>query len=231
MNDKGEPPAKEAVMEVIEAMESRRSCRVFTDEPVTRDQVEQLLTRAGLAPSAINMQVWECTAVFGDEVRRLGRRLQKVLRERAITCGAENVKPLPQAQIDRQAEAGAQMAPLLDQMGTDIRTFVNQGTLDFYGAPVGLVFYIDSAHPPIRLLDVGVLAGYLFVAAQQMGLATCPLGLLTGYASDIFDQLNIPEDKVMALGVAVGHPDPEAPINRLKTTRAPLDQWVRWYGD
>ena len=218
-------------MDALQTMQQRRSCRAFTDQPVSREQIDQLLTLAGLAPSAINMQVWECTAVLGDELRRLGRQLVKTFKERSVSCGPENVKPLPRIYTDRQVEAGRLMAPLLGEMGVDIPTFINQGTFDFYGAPAGLVFYFDSAHNAHRLLDVGILLGYLFLAAEEMGLATCPLGLLTNYADVIFDFLNVPDDKVFGLGVALGYADTASPINRLKTSRAPLAEWVRFYGD
>jgi nitroreductase len=216
-------------MDVFEAMKNRHSCRAFIDRPVERETIEDLLRLAGLAPSAINLQPWECTVVLGDELRRLGRGLHKTLKERQATCGPEERKPLPEVFGRRMSEAGRIMGPLLAEMGTDIPTFVNQGTLDFYGAPAGLIFYIDAAHPDRRLVDAGIILGFLFLAAQALGLATCPIGLITQYADQIFDFLNIPADKVMALGVAVGYPDESAPINRVVTSRAPLDEWVKWY--
>ncbi|MBU0514528.1 MAG: nitroreductase [Proteobacteria bacterium] len=216
-------------MDVLDAMKDRHSCRAFTRRPVEREIIEELLRLSGLAPSAINLQPWECTVVLGEELRRLGRSLQKTLKERQATCGPEERKPLAEVFGRRMSEAGQRMAPLLAEMGTDIPTYVNQGTLDFYGAPAGLVFYIDAAHPERRLVDAGILLGYLFVAARALGLATCPIGLITQYADQIFDFLNVPADKVMALGVAVGYPDESAPINRLVTPRALIEEWVRWY--
>jgi nitroreductase len=216
-------------MEVIEAMKTRHSVRVFSEQAVERELIEQLLGLAGLAPSAINLQPWECTVVLGEELRRLGRALRKTLKERQATCGPEERKPLPEVFGQRMSESGRLMSPLLEEMGTDIPTFVNQGTLDFYGAPAGLVIYIDSAHAVSRLVDAGIILGYLFVAAKALGLATCPIGLITQYADQIFDFLNVPPDKVMALGVALGYPDDSAPINRLITPRAPIGEWVRWY--
>ncbi len=216
-------------MDTAEAMKNRHSCRAFTDRPVERETIEELLRLAGLAPSAINLQPWECTVVLGEELRRLGRALRKTLKERQATCGPEERKPLPEVFGRRMSEAGRLMAPLLAEMGTDIPTYVNQGTLDFYGAPAGLIFYIDPAHPERRLVDAGIILGYLFLAARALGLATCPIGLITQYADQIFDFLNVPADKVLALGVALGYPDESAPINRLVTPRAGLEEWVRWY--
>jgi nitroreductase len=45
-------------MDIIEALLTRRSVRSFTDEPVTEEQIKQLLRAAMQAPSAGNQQPW-----------------------------------------------------------------------------------------------------------------------------------------------------------------------------
>lgn len=46
-------------MELLDALRSRRSIRKFTDEPVTRDQLNALVEAGCLAPSASNVQAWK----------------------------------------------------------------------------------------------------------------------------------------------------------------------------
>ena len=72
-------------MNVIEAIQSRRSTRAFLDSPVERKSIEELLTLATNAPSAINMQPWEIVVVSGEEKKRLSRILVKRMRERNIS--------------------------------------------------------------------------------------------------------------------------------------------------
>ncbi len=45
-------------MDLIEALETRRSIRNFQDRPVERDVIEKLITLATQAPSAMNSQPW-----------------------------------------------------------------------------------------------------------------------------------------------------------------------------
>jgi len=40
--------------------------------------------------------------------------------------------------------------------------------------------------------------------------------------------LNIPENKNLVIGVALGYPDLESPINRFRSPRDDLDKFVRW---
>ena len=50
-------------MEFNVLVEKRRSCRVFKDEPVTREQVEAIVTAGQWAPSPLNQQPFQFIAV------------------------------------------------------------------------------------------------------------------------------------------------------------------------
>ncbi|MBU1397796.1 MAG: nitroreductase family protein [Proteobacteria bacterium] len=50
-------------MEFKVLVEKRRSCRVFKDEPVTREQVESIVTAGQWAPSPLNQQPFQFIAV------------------------------------------------------------------------------------------------------------------------------------------------------------------------
>lgn len=56
-------PFSESLMEVMEAILTRRSIRRYTDEPVTRKQIEDLLRAAMAAPSAGNEQPWQFVVI------------------------------------------------------------------------------------------------------------------------------------------------------------------------
>lgn len=45
-------------MDVVEAIETRRSIRTYTKDPVSDDELEPLLRAAMYAPSAANSQPW-----------------------------------------------------------------------------------------------------------------------------------------------------------------------------
>jgi len=122
------------------------------------------------------------------------------------------------------------MTPLLERAGQDFKTYVNEGSLNFYGAPAVALMLMDEAFPPERMADIGILVGYMVLAAHAYGLASCPIGLVKAYEDEIKDQLNIPEDKQLIVSVALGKADPEAPINQFRSTRAELKEIVRWIG-
>ncbi|MGQ9478716.1 MAG: nitroreductase family protein [Thermoproteota archaeon] len=56
-------------MEVFEAIETRRSIRVFQDKPVKGEKLMKILEAARLAPSAGNRQPWRFIVVTNPKVR------------------------------------------------------------------------------------------------------------------------------------------------------------------
>ena len=214
-------------MDILEAIQKRRSTRAFLDKPVERQTLEKLLSLATQAPSAINMQPWELVVVSGEERQRLSRLLVKRMRERNISCGPGATKTLPEVFVERQRELLQCILPTLDE-GTPFNDFINEGSCNFYGAPTAIILTVDEAFSSARFTDIGIVVGYLVLAAHGMGLGTCPIGLITAFEDDIKEYLNLPEGKTVVVGVAVGYRDETSPINRSRSGRAPLNQVVRW---
>jgi nitroreductase len=215
-------------MELEKVMTERHSTRVFLDKPIGRETLEKLLFLSTRGPSAINLQPWEFTVVMGEERERLSRVLVKTMRERNISCGPDAVRPLPEHFIDRQRKLMDCILPSLDK-GTDFQDFINEGSCNFYGAPAAIILTIDQAFSRSRLVDVGIAVGYMVLAAHNMGLGTCPIGLISAFDDEIREMLNIPDEKNIVIGIAVGYPDPESPINRVISERTPVHEVARFY--
>jgi nitroreductase len=214
-------------VDVLSAIKERRSTRAFLDRPVDRETLERLLYLATQAPSAINMQPWELTVVSGEERKRLSRLLVKRMRERNISCGPGAQKPLPEVFVERQRELLHCILPTLPE-ATAFNDFINEGSCNFYGAPTAIFLTLDKAFSSSRLTDIGIVVGYLVLAAHAMGLGTCPIGLVAAFDDDIKEFLNLPEDKTVVVAVAVGYRDESSPINRSGSGRAPIEEVTRW---
>jgi len=80
-------------MDLLKAINERKSARAFRPDPVPRETIEEILKVAICAPSAINLQPWEFIVVTGEEKERLSRKLIKSYREKQISCSPESVKP------------------------------------------------------------------------------------------------------------------------------------------
>jgi len=217
-------------MEVSQAIESRRSARRFLDRPVDREVLEEVCRLACLAPSAINLQPWLLTVVVGRELERLSGKLLKAFQERRLGCAPAARAPLSELYLERQKLLFAQMNPAIRATPTPWNDFINDGSLHFYGASAAIVAAGDSTFASSAQLDLGLAVGYLLLACQDKGLATCPVGLVSRYSEVIQEAINLPENRTVFLALAVGYRDESAPVNQVKTGRAPLEEVVRFYG-
>ena len=214
-------------MDILEALQDRRSTRAFLDKPVDKETLERLLSLAIQAPSAINIQPWEITLVSGEERKRLSRVLVKRMKERNISCGPGARRPLQEHYVERQKGLLDSIAPNLPA-DTPFQDFINEGSCSFYGAPTAIIVTIDQVFSSARLTDMGIVVGYLLLAAHALGLGTCPIGLITAFGDEIKEELNIPEEKDVVIGIAVGYRDLDVPINKTRSERVPLSDLVKW---
>jgi nitroreductase len=215
-------------MDLLKVIQERKSIRAYKPDPIPRERIEEILRLTILAPSAINLQPWELIVVTGEEKERLSRTLIKAYKEKQIACSPGNVKPLPKTYGKRGAKTLALMKPFFEEMGVDINQYINEGSCRFYGAPAAILFCLDDSFPKARMVDVGLALGYLALTAHAFGLGTCPIGLISAYEDEIKDLLNIPENKNVVIGVALGCPDWDVPVNRFKSQRDDLEKFVRW---
>jgi nitroreductase len=214
-------------MDVLQAIEERRSTRAFLDDPVERKTIETLLSLATRAPSAINLQPWEFVVVSGIEKKRLSNLLVKRMKERKISCGPGAKKPLPEHFLERQRGLLRNILPHLPS-DANFELFINEGSCNFYGAPTAIILTLDSAFSSARLTDIGIVVGYLVLAAHAMGLATCPIGLIAAFDDEIKEELNIPEQKQVVIGIGVGYRDDASPVNEARSERVPISDVVKW---
>jgi nitroreductase len=222
-----ETPKEVKTMDVLIAMKERRSTRAYLDKPLDRETLETLLSHALEAPSAINLQPWEVVVVSGEEKERLSRLLVKRMKERNISCGPGAKRPMAEHFTARQRGLLDRMLPGLPK-SVPFQDFINEGSCNFYGAPTALILTIDEVFSSARMTDMGVIVGYLVLAAHAMGLGTCPIGLITAFDEDIKELLNLPEERKIVIGIAIGYPDPEAPINKVRSDRVSVKEAVKW---
>jgi nitroreductase len=215
-------------MDLLKAMKERKSIRAFKSDPIPKEMIEEILRLTIQAPSAINLQPWEFVIVTGEEKERLSRRLIKAYREKQIGCSPGNIKPLPKTYGKRGAKTLDLMNPFFEEMKVKSDQFTNEGSCNFYGAPVAILLCLDDSFPKARMVDIGIALGYFVLTAHELGLGTCPIGLILAYEDEIKELLNIPENKNVVISVALGYPDWDTAINRFKSPRDDLEKFVRW---
>jgi nitroreductase len=229
-------PREAAIAAIGEAIRSRQSVRAFLPTPVGRSTVEELLQLAARSASGSNIQPWRVRVIAGDVKARLTQAIFD-----AVACdGFEpyqrewNYYPVRWREpfLGRRRKIGWDMYNLLgvakgDFEGTQQARMRNY---EFFGAPVGMMFTLDEDLEIGSWLDLGIYLGSLMIAARAYGLHTCPQAAFADFHSVIRPVLNIPESEIIVCAMALGHIDPDAPVNGLKTERADLGAFASFEG-
>lgn len=217
-----------------ELMQSRRSVRAYLDRAVDRSVIAEICRLARLAPSGANLQPGRFHVLTGAALADLTRGLQA-----AIDAGTSEVleysyfpEPMPAMLKARQRAAGYALYQALGVARRDLdgRRAQFRRNYDFFGAPVGVVVTIDRRMGKGCFMDLGMtLMGFL-LAAEAQGLGATGIGALANYGPTAHRLLALPEDEMVVCGIALGHPDPEAPENRFRTDRAGLEEFTSFRG-
>lgn len=98
----------------------------------------------------------------------------------------------------------------------------------FFGAPVGLIFTMDRDMELGSWLDLGCFIQTIALVARSFGLDSCIQAAFSEYHKTISDELQIPPERQVICGLALGYRDEKAPENNFPTERVPLEDFVRF---
>ena len=101
---------------------------------------------------------------------------------------------------------------------------------EFFGAPTALFFAIDRQMQQGQWADLGMFMQSIMLLAREHGLHTASQEAWAIWHKTVGEFLSIPPEKMLFCGMAIGYADEAAAINRLRTDRAPFDEFVTFRG-
>lgn len=194
----------------FDKMNARRSVRDFSDRPVSREVIENLIRTAATAPSGANKQPWTFCAVSNPALKAQIREAAE--EEERRSYGGR-----------MSAEWLADLAPL----GTDWRKpfleiapwliIVFRRNFEFEGTHKHPNYYVQES--------VGLACGFLLTAIHEAGLVALthtpsPMDFLTKI-------LNRPANEKPFLLIPVGYPAPGAQVPDIQ--RKPVEEILVWH--
>jgi len=216
-------------MSIAAALKSRISVRAFLDKPVAEATLRAVLDMARWSPSGGNLQGWKVIAVAGparDEVVALARRTMAANPDGE--AGEHPIYPphLGEPWRTRRYKVGEDMYKLLGVPREDrpARLRWVARNFEFFGAPVGLFFVIDRSMGNGQWAHLGMFMLAVALAAQEAGLGTCMQESWAQVRQSLHAHFKLASHELIYCGMAVGHADPAAPVNRLRSERAPVDE-------
>lgn len=224
----------ESIATVTQAVRTRRSVRAFLDRDVPRPLIEEVLSLAARSPSGGNLQPWRLYVLANDAMGSF-----KAMMHERIAQAPEGELPLeyeiypsnlPEPYRTWRYDIGERMYGAIgvgreDKAGRR-RQFARN--YEFFGAPVGLLCFIDRGMGPPQWADLGMYLQTVMLLLRERGLNSCAQECWALYHQSIRAFVAAPQEWMLFCGMAVGYVDPTAPINAVESPRMKFDDFARW---
>lgn len=221
-------------MDVVEAVNKRKSIRAFKPDPVPQTILKEIMELALRAPSWGNSQPWDFVIVAGSKLDEIKQGFNEKAGQ-ASTLEIARPQEFPEPYGSRRR--GLAVRP---PQTTEVRT----GNVDrrpqnprFFGAPcviyicTGRSLYFQSKGiNSWPIFDCGAIEENIMLLATNYGLGTIALAQSVTYPDVIRKVIAIPDSLLIVLGIAIGYPDWNDPVNQRQSARVPLIQVSKWYG-
>lgn len=217
-------------MDFSTLMEQRWSCRAYRPDPLPEDLLTEILTVAQRTPSWCNTQPWQVHVLSGEALTWFRGELRAYVT--ATPHGISNDVDLPGAYLgaydERRRAAGYALygSVGIERADKVARDELMMRNYDFFDAPQALVVTSDRAQGTYAALDCGAYVTNLMNAALERGVASIAQGAIGIYAGEVRRLLDLPEERIVLCGIALGWPAEDHPINSFRTERAGLDDVV-----
>jgi nitroreductase len=220
-------------MDIVKTIKERKSIRAFKPDPVPLDVIKKIMDQALRAPSWANTQPWEFAVAAGTKL--------KTIQEGFVKMGVQDSRQ----DIPRPYEFPEPFISRIKALQTKERETRSKEDMEamfimnfrHYGAPCCIYLlvqknfvYQSKGTNVWSMYDSGSVVQNIMLLATNYGLGTIAQAMAVTYPEIIRKELNIPEDKLIALGIAIGYEDKKNPINKEFRGREPLDKIATFYG-
>ena len=226
---------KQEGMTYDDVIRGRRSIRGFKPEPIPREVIEDIVSLAVRAPSSYNSQPWHLHIAAGDVLDRI----RQDSTERTVSGVAPSFERRESGAYEgdhrkRQIEVAVQ---LFEAMG--IARDDKQGRADWtmrgfriFDAPLLMVITYDRELQggDIAPFDCGALATSLVNAAWSRGIGSVINSQGVMHSPVVREHLQVPEEEVILISIAMGYPDDTFPANAVVSRRRSVAEVARFLG-
>ncbi len=192
-------------MDYFELMNKRVSSRKFTEEPLTREELEQILAAGAKAPVGSN---------------RYGDLHFTIVEDKEVLC------KLAEASLIRRSN-GKEMAKIINNVSNAAEILEQSNSYDPFYHAAAVIFVShrkQDLEPHIEWCNAASVTLAMHLATVQMGLGSCFMWFALDSMRrlpelDHTDLLNLPEEFEPLLGLAVGHIDKPLEERNTDSTR------------
>jgi nitroreductase len=200
-------------LNVLEAIQKRRSIRKFKTPPLTTEQINNLLEAARLAPSGCNVQPWRFIIV---DNAKLKTKLYEASFDQEFIKDAPIVLVCC-SDLHSWKESKEKTQELLNREDIRLSKICENALMERVEKATA-----DSTHDriPSALLNVAIAIEHIVLTAVELGLGSCWVRLFD--EKKIKQILNLPQHIFVVALLPIGIPDENPPAR----PRSPLSKII-----
>jgi nitroreductase len=223
--------AEEARIVLERLLAERHSCRAFLPVEVEKSTIEWIFATAQRTASWCNSQPWQATILSGPALDRMKAAIEDAA-ESSLCHGSDFPFPAEYTGVygDRRRECGFQLYSSVGIARGDRAGYARQSAQNYrlFEAPHAAILTTDPGLGVYGAVDVGGYVQVLLLAMQAQRVAAIPQAALANYSKQVKAAARIPEERLLVCTVAFGYENGDHPVNRFRTSRAPLSDVVTW---
>lgn len=214
------------IMEFLEVMKKRHSSRDFKKDEIPEETLKKIVEIAAMSPSWENSQPWNVYIATGETLETI-REAWIAENDKKIK-GSADMNPGHRTNFSERGQKN--MADLMDSIekfddDKDLENF-NHVQHILFNSPAIVYLALPKDYTGYSLYDLGGFGMSLMLAATELGVDSIPAYELIKYPYILRDNLPIPEDEDIIMGIAIGH-ESEEHINEYDSPRLDLDEILK----
>lgn len=213
-------------MKFIEVMEKRHSSRDFKKDEVSEDTLREIIKIASMSPSWENSQPWNVYIGTGKTLETI--RKEWIEENNKKNKGSAAMNPGHRTNFSKRGQKN--MADFMDAIGKfdndeDLENF-NHVQHILFNSPAVVYLTLPKNHTKWPIYDLGGFGMGIMLAATDLGVDSIPAYKLVKYPYILRENLPIPEDEDIIMGIALGYESDEH-INQYESPRLDLDEILK----
>ena len=213
-------------MNFLDVMEKRHSSRDFKNDEVSEDTLRKIVNIACMSPSWENSQPWNVFIATGETLEKIRERW--IAENNQKIKGSADMNPGHRTNFSERGQKN--MAEFMDAIGKfdddeDLENF-NHVQHILFNSPAVVYLTLPKNHTQWSIYDLGGFGMSLMLAATDLGVDSIPAYELVKYPYILRDNLPIPDDEDIIMGITLGY-ESEEHINQYQSPRLELDEILK----
>jgi nitroreductase/NAD-dependent dihydropyrimidine dehydrogenase PreA subunit len=203
------PPGQYPTSGLVQLMASRRSCRCFTDRPVDRAMLEDLMKIGITAPSGTNSQSWTFTILptrkavtsFAEQIASFFGKLNTTAEKTLLRLF---LKLIGKGELD------AYYHGYYRKVKEAVEEWHGSGKDQLFHGSTGAILVGSKPGASCPVEDALLATQNILLAAHSMGLGSCLIGYAVAAMKrdpSIRQSIGIPPEEEIHAVIALGYPD------------------------